>query len=711
MPQKLMEGLNPQQQEAVKTTEGPILIIAGAGAGKTTVITRRIAYLIRHCGISPDSILAVTFTNKAAKEMRERAIKLLSHDTAANMWIGTFHGICVRILKQDIKHLPDIRLNNEFSIVDTEDQGKIVKEALDILRLDTKTFPVNQMLNFISNKKSQGHAPGASAANNPWQTKANEVYAEYQKILSANNSMDFDDILIYTVQLFSLMPSILDKWQNRFSYFMIDEYQDTNFLQYKLVNLLGQKSKNVCVVGDVDQSIYSWRGADYRNILQFKFDYDNTKEIVLEQNYRSTSIILNAANSVIANNKQRPPKNLWSTRNEGEKIKLYEANDQNAEADYIAKSIKDYQKQGTGNKDIAILYRTNAQSRSIEESCIKYNIPYKIIGGIRFYERKEIKDILAYMRLALNHRDDVSFKRVVNTPKRGVGMMSVTKLQLNEGGSLYEKIDNLHKKGALSGGLYEFYEIVEEIKNYSKLSSVSTIMKIILDKTRYFDMLGDEDDGDERKANIEELLAVANEYEAINDNPSVAEFLDYTALTTNADMENDEDTVTLMTLHSAKGLEFPAVFIAGVEQGLLPSMRAEKEADIEEERRLFYVGITRAKDNLHISYAKMRQMYGNTNFSMKSMFITELPIELLDIEHSHYQHSAAAEKEKPAEVNIPQTVESYDLSIGDTVVHPTFGRGRVKDIMGKGNTVFVTVAFEGSGTRILDKRYAPLQKA
>lgn len=711
MPQKLMEGLNPQQQEAVKTTEGPILIIAGAGAGKTTVITRRIAYLIRHCGISPDSILAVTFTNKAAKEMRARAIKLLSHDMAANMWIGTFHGICVRILKQDIKHLPDIRLNNEFSIVDTEDQGKVVKEALDILRLDTKTFPVNQMLNFISNKKSQGHAPGASAANNPWQTKANDVYSEYQKILSANNSMDFDDILIYTVQLFSLMPSILDKWQNRFSYFMIDEYQDTNFLQYKLVNLLGQKSKNVCVVGDVDQSIYSWRGADYRNILQFKFDYDNTKEIILEQNYRSTSMILNAANSVIANNKQRPPKNLWSTRNEGEKIKLYEANDQNIEADYIAKSIKDYQKAGIGNKDIAILYRTNAQSRSIEESCIKYNIPYKIIGGIRFYERKEIKDILAYMRLALNHRDDVSFKRAVNTPKRGVGMMSVTKLQLNEGGSLYEKIDNLHKRGTLSGGLYEFYEIVEEIKNYSKLSSVSTIMKIILDKTRYFDMLGDEDDGDERKANIEELLAVANEYEAINDNPSVAEFLDYTALTTNADMGNDEDTVTLMTLHSAKGLEFPAVFIAGVEQGLLPSMRAEKEADIEEERRLFYVGITRAKDNLHISYAKMRQMYGNTNFSMKSMFITELPIELLDIEHSHYQHSATTKKEEPAEINIPQTVESYDLSIGDTVVHPTFGKGSVKDIMGKGNTVFVTVAFEGSGTRILDKRYAPLQKA
>lgn len=707
-----MEGLNPEQKEALITTEGPLLVIAGAGAGKTTVITRRIAYLVRHCGVSADSILAVTFTNKAAKEMKERVVKLLSHDVATNMWIGTFHGICVRVLKQEIKYLPDSRLNNEFSILDTDDQTKVVKEALDILRLDTKQFPPNQLLNFISNKKSQGHAPGGGTSLNPWQTKANEVYAEYQRLLSANNSMDFDDILVYTVQLFTLMPSVLERWQNRFSYFMIDEYQDTNFLQYKLVNLLGQKSKNVCVVGDVDQSIYSWRGADYRNILQFKFDYDNTKEITLEQNYRSTSVILEAANNVIANNKQRPPKNLWSTRKEGDKIKLYEANDQNVEGDYIAKTIKDYNAKGVDNTGIAILYRTNAQSRSIEESCIKYNIPYKIIGGIRFYERKEIKDVLGYMRLSLNPRDDISFKRIVNTPKRGVGMMSVTKLMLNEGDSLYDKISLLKSKGALSGGLYEFYNIVEEIKGYSKISPPSVIMKMILDKTNYFSMLDAEDDGDERKANIEELLAVANEYEATSDNPSVSEFLDYTALSTSADMTNEENAVTLMTLHSAKGLEFPLVFIAGVEQGLLPSMRAEKEADIEEERRLFYVGITRAKDNLHISYAKLRQMYGNTTFSMKSSFLTEIPIELLDIEHSQYAPPVARRddvEERPSFVP-PAVVESYDLSIGDMVAHPTFGKGRVKDIMGKGNTVFITVAFETGGTRILDKRYAPLHK-
>lgn len=632
---KFLDNLNNEQKEAVLNTEGPVLIFAGAGSGKTRVLTYRIAYLIEEKGVYPSNILAITFTNKAANEMKERAMSLLKKP--CDMWISTFHSACARILRIETDFLMGYKKN--FIIYDSYDQEKIVKECLKELNYNEKNFPPREMLSKISNAKDQLLSPIRFAdkyGNDFRLNKISNIYTLYQKKLKSDNAMDFDDILFNTVTLLESNENILRKYQQKFKYIMVDEYQDTNNCQYKLVNLLSKDHGNLCVVGDDDQSIYEWRGADIRNILNFEKDFPNAKVIKLEKNYRSTQNILDAANSVIVNNYGRKKKHLWTDRLEGSPIIYYQGYNEKEEASFIMEEIsKSYE----NLNNFAVLYRTNAQSRIFEELCIANGIPYKIVGAHRFYDRKEIKDVIAYLRVLQNPESDVSLKRIINIPKRGIGKVTLEALDKyarENNDSLYgallsvENVKGIGKK--VKGKIKDLIRLIAELMTTAEKEDISVVIEEVIGKSGYLEELerGNEEDKG-RAENIKELITAAIEYEDKNEDKSLTSFLENMALMSDIDgLDESREGITLMTLHSAKGLEFPVVFISGMEEGLFPGIRSILEGNrIEEERRLMYVGITRAKQKLYLTSALQRTLYGNTSYTMESRFLNEIPEELL----------------------------------------------------------------------------------
>lgn len=641
---KLLNGLNPEQQKAVQTTNGPLLLMAGAGSGKTRVLTHRIAYLLGEKGVAPWNVLAITFTNKAAREMRERIDTLVGPE-AEDIWISTFHSMCVRILRRDIDR---IGINRNFTILDASDQLTVVKKIMKERNIDPKKFDPRSILGGISNAKNEllsadKYAKQISIAD-PFEKLTSDVYTEYQKRLLKNNSLDFDDLIMTTIQLFDRIPEVLEFYQRKFQYIHVDEYQDTNRAQYILVNKLAARFKNLCVVGDSDQSIYRWRGADISNILSFEKDYENAQVILLEQNYRSSQSILNAANAVIENNSNRKPKKLWTDNQIGSKISYYRAATEKDEAYFVAKKIRDEIQMGNRKyTDFAVLYRTNAQSRMVEEIFLKSNIPYKIVGGIKFYDRKEIKDILAYLRLIANPDDEISFARIINMPKRGIGATSIDKIinyGVQNGISLTTVLDEIEHVGVsakITKAVKEFASLLHNWVNMQEYLSVTELVEEVIEKTGYRDMLKNERslEAEGRLENLDEFLSVTQTFESQSEDKSLVAFLTDLALVADIDRVDEDPTageeVILMTMHSAKGLEFPVVFIIGLEEGVFPHTRSLMEEDeMQEERRLAYVGITRAEEELYLSNAQMRTLFGRTNMNAASRFISEIPTELLE---------------------------------------------------------------------------------
>jgi DNA helicase-2/ATP-dependent DNA helicase PcrA len=635
-----LDKLNKEQREAVLHTEGPLLIFAGAGSGKTRVLTYRIAYLIEEKGVYPSNIIAITFTNKAAKEMKERVQSLI--DNSENMWISTFHSACVRILRKNVEGLKDYKKN--FVIYDAKDQESLVKECLKELNLNEKNFPFRVVSAEISRAKDMLLTPDKYHDRNMHdirKRKLADIYKLYQQKLQKNNAMDFDDILNKTIELFELNPDILQYYQNKFKYIMVDEYQDTNFSQYTLIRMLAGQHKNLCVVGDDDQSIYSWRGADIGNILNFEKDFPGAKVVKLEQNYRSTQVILDAANSVIKNNSARKNKRLWTEQGVGRSIVYHYDVDERGEANFIMNEVErmiaeENRKMG----DFAILYRTNAQSRVLEEACMSHGLPYRIVGGFKFYERKEVKDIISYLRVIQNPDEDLSLRRIINIPKRGIGdstMSAITQYARNTGDSLFGtllEVDNISGVSTKARkGIKEFVKIMSDLMGIAETERVSKLVKEVLERTGYLSELEkDEDDVSQTRAeNIKELLSATLEFEELNEDATLPDFLEQISLMSDIDtVEEGKDALIMMTLHSAKGLEYPFVFISGMEEGVFPSHRSYfEESQMEEERRLMYVGITRAKERLYLTAAFERTLYGNTTYNTISKFIREIPKDLL----------------------------------------------------------------------------------
>ncbi|MDB4866885.1 MAG: pcrA, partial [Cohnella sp.] len=633
--------LNPKQREAAVATDGPLLIMAGAGSGKTRVLTHRIAYLVAKRIAAPWSILAITFTNKAAREMQDRVSNLVG-PSGSDIWVSTFHSMCVRILRKDIER---IGYGSNFSILDSTDQLSVIRNVMKEQNIDTKKFEPKAVQAAISGAKNELLTPDKyeQRQGDYFQTLVAQVYKQYQKRLKANNSLDFDDLILMTIQLFQDVPDVLAFYQNKFRYIHVDEYQDTNRAQYMLCKLLAQKHHNICVVGDSDQSIYRWRGADITNILNFEADYPEARTILLEQNYRSTSTILDAANSVIKNNLSRKAKNLWTDKDGGDKIVVYQGDSEHEEGYFVAGEIRKNREKGRRHDDHAILYRTNAQSRVIEEILIKSDIPYQIVGGIRFYDRKEIKDILGYLRLISNPDDDISLDRVVNVPKRGVGDTTMAKIQ-DEAGRygistyrlLSESLHELDIQARARTALYEFRDLIANLSAMVEYLSVTELTEKLLEMTQYRLEFQRENtiESQSRLENIEEFLSVTQEFEKNSDDKSLVAFLTDLALIADIDSmndteEEDKDAIVLMTMHSSKGLEFPVVFIVGMEEGVFPSSRAFLDNDeLEEERRLAYVGITRAEQKLYLTCARMRLLYGRTNSNAPSRFLEEIPEQL-----------------------------------------------------------------------------------
>ncbi|HML38342.1 MAG TPA: UvrD-helicase domain-containing protein, partial [Bacillota bacterium] len=634
-----LNKLNPQQREAAVHTEGPLLILAGAGSGKTSTMTHRIAYLIKEEGVAPYNILAVTFTNKAAKEMRDRVEDLIG--TGINMWILTFHSACLRILR---KHAEAIGYKNDFVVYDPTDQKVVIKNCIREKNVDEKKYTPAYILSIISDCKEKGISPSKYAEDNgvDFRTKIIlDLYTAYEAVLKKNNAMDFDDLILRTVQLFEKNEDILEYYQNKFKYIMVDEYQDTNYMQYRFIKLLAQAHNNICVVGDDDQCIYQWRGADIKNILDFEKDFRNTKVIKLEQNYRSHANILDAAHSVIENNKGRKHKKLWTDKEKGEKIKYYRADNEKDEARYIAQEIDRLHSKELKYSDFAVLYRTNAQSRTFEEALSGRELPYRVLGGTRYYDRKEIKDVMAYMRLVQNTADDLSLTRIINEPKRGIGDKTLEKLQAlasvrNE--SLFDSLtDDEIVEGLPSKAVDSIREMIATLRQYSQEKDnlkVSDIYDGLLVKTGYLKNLELQNtvEAEGRIENLLEFKSVIYDFEKENPQLSLSEFMERIALLSEIDNHDaGEDAVVLMTLHSAKGLEFPVVFMPGMEDGLFPGWRAfEKPDGIEEERRLCYVGMTRAMQRLYLTSAELRTLYGKTDYTKESQFLKELDKSLVD---------------------------------------------------------------------------------
>lgn len=728
--EKLLTGLNEQQKEAVKTTEGPLLIMAGAGSGKTRVLTHRIAYLMVERGVNPYNILAITFTNKAAREMKDRIGALLG-GAAEEVWISTFHSACVRILRRDIDR---IGYNRNFTILDTTDQQSVIKGILKEKNLDPKKFDPRGILAAISSAKNELIDPETfSKRQGGYMDQiVSEVYTEYQKRLKKNQALDFDDLIMVTIQLFQRVPEVLEFYQRKFQYIHIDEYQDTNRAQYMLVKLLASRFQNLCVVGDSDQSVYGWRGADIANILSFEKDYPQSRAIFLEQNYRSTKRILHAANEVIKNNLNRKPKNLWTENTDGCNIAYFRGDNQQTEAQFVAGKIQELTASGQRKRsDIAILYRTNAQSRVIEEVLMKSNIDYNIVGGIKFYDRKEIKDLLAYLRLIANPADDISLQRVINVPKRGLGSTSLDKISRyaqDNDLTMYEALAEADFIGISSKAAktaLEFRRLIETYTQQQEYLSVSELVEEVLERTGYRDMLKAEKtiESQSRLENIEEFLSVTKNFEDNSEDKSLVAFLTDLALVADIDEvgkeEKVQDSVVLMTLHSAKGLEFPVVFLMGMEEGVFPHSRSlMDENEMEEERRLAYVGITRAEEELYLTNAQMRTLYGRTNMNPVSRFISEIPADLIDdLAASKKVTTSFGLKTQPARrpVARPQiktTNINSDWKVGDKASHKKWGTGTVVSVKGSGESMELDIAFPSPiGIKRLLAAFAPIEKA
>ncbi|WP_082235202.1 DNA helicase PcrA [Halobacillus massiliensis] len=734
----LVKGLNEQQRNAVTHTEGPLLIMAGAGSGKTRVLTHRIAYLMEEKDVSPRNVLAITFTNKAAREMKDRVEKLVGSQ-ADKIWMSTFHSMCVRILRRDIDR---IGYDRNFSILDSSDQLSVIKQVLKELNLDPKKWDPRAMLGAISNAKNELITPEAyeKEASSIHEEQIAQVYKFYQKKLRKNQSLDFDDLIMQTLTLFERLPEVLEYYQRRFQYIHVDEYQDTNHAQYQLVNHLASRYQNLCVVGDSDQSIYRWRGADITNILSFEKDYPTARTILLEQNYRSTELILNAANQVIKNNSGRKAKNLWTDNSGGTKIQYKEAGTERDEALYITDQIEDLIRSGEFKyQDISILYRTNAQSRSIEETFVKAGIPYQMVGGTKFYDRKEIKDLLAYLRLIANPNDDLSYQRVVNEPKRGVGKTSLEKLQAYAADhdiSLYEasaEIDFVGVSTKAAKSIMNFYMMIKNWTQQQEFLSATDMVDQVIETTGYEEMLRNEKslEAQSRIENIEEFKTVTKNFEETSEDKTLVSFLTDLALIADIDSMNDDpasdDTVTLMTLHSAKGLEFPVVFLIGMEENVFPHSRSlMDDNEMEEERRLCYVGITRAEKRLFITHAKMRTLFGRTNMNPVSRFIGEIPQDLLDGKEeketlpffNQMKEKSSAKPSSPKR-RAPQRIEKQTSGgekvtwqPGDKAVHNKWGEGTVVKVKGEGEAMELDIAFPApTGIKRLLAKFAPIKKA
>lgn len=746
----IYDTLNEPQREAVYYTEGPLLILAGAGSGKTRVLTHRIAYLIEEKGVNPWNILAITFTNKAAGEMRERVDRLVGFGSES-IWVSTFHSMCVRILR---RHISLLGYDTNFTIYDADDQKTLMKDVCKLLQIDTKIYKERALLAAVSHAKNELVTPEEfrlNAGGDFSQRKIAEVYEEYEKQLKANNALDFDDLLIKTVQLFQTQADVLEYYQERFRYIMVDEYQDTNTVQFELVRLLASKYRNLCVVGDDDQSIYKFRGANIKNILNFEQYFEDAKVIKLEQNYRSTSNILNAANAVIRNNAGRKDKTLWTDNGEGEKIQFRQFDSAYDEAEYIVDDIrKRVREKEYSYHDNVILYRTNAQSRMFEEKFVTANIPYKIVGGINFYARREIKDLLAYLKTVDNGKDDLAVRRIVNVPKRGIGLTSINRVQdyavaYNIG--FYDAlraVDLIPNIGRGASKLESFVALIEHFKTDAEDMSISDLLKEIIEETGYIESLQAEDmvEAETRIENIDELLSKVAAYEEDcedrNEPASLSGFLEEVALVADIDsLDEDTDYVVLMTLHSAKGLEFPNVYLAGMEDGLFPSymtITADDPEEVEEERRLCYVGITRAEKELTLTCARRRMIRGETQYNKMSRFLKEIPMELLstgavftkdkeepEAKVSAYMQAKQAFKAKPFGGSVPYSQspaksfgkpsgKGLDYKTGDRVRHIKFGEGTVTAIIEGGRDYEVTVAFDTAGTKKMFAAFAKLEK-
>ena len=725
----LLTGLNKEQQQAVQHTEGPLLILAGAGSGKTKVLTVRIAHLLAQ-GVNPYEILAITFTNKAAKEMKSRVEGLVG-DVANRIWLSTFHSFCAKFLRFELDNF--LGYNSNFTIYDTSDSQAVIKAALKALNLDDKYYPVGAMIGAISDAKNKllFASDFRKQARDFYQQKVADVYEYYERELRKNNALDFDDLLLVAVKLLQSNEAVLDKYSKRFRYVMIDEYQDTNHAQYLLAKLLASHWKNIAVVGDADQSIYAWRGADIQNILDFEKDYPNCTSIKLEQNYRSTKIILDAANAVIENNEGRPKKNLWTDKTEGAKIQHFTAQSEHEEAAFIGDTIaKKHDIHGVPYGDMAILYRTNAQSRVLEEALIKRALPYTMVGGTKFYDRKEIKDVLAYLRVLYNPFDDLSLLRIINVPKRSIGATTVAKLQdyaRANGTSLFMTLTQLHLvdtiKGKTKEKLEEFGILIFTLVAEMEDKTVLDILESILDRTGYLAQLEESTDPQDqaRAENIGELLSVAKDFQDTNPNGTVEDFLEQVALVNDVDsFEQEESKVTLMTLHAAKGLEFPIVFLGGLEEGLFPHSRTlMNPEEIEEERRLAYVGITRAEKELYISNATTRTVFGRTSSYLPSRFIDEIPEELVDglrakrkvpddIKRHVPQHMSVTSR--PVTRPIVRNEVIADWKVGDTAIHSKWGNGKVINVAGEGAGMKLTIEFPTQGVRVVMAKFAPVKK-
>ena len=725
----LLTGLNKEQQQAVQHTEGPLLILAGAGSGKTKVLTVRIAHLLAQ-GVNPYEILAITFTNKAAKEMKSRVEGLVG-DVANRIWLSTFHSFCAKFLRFELNNF--LGYNSNFTIYDTSDSQAVIKAALKALNLDDKYYPVGAMIGAISDAKNKllFASDFRKQARDFYQQKVADVYEYYERELRKNNALDFDDLLLVAVKLLQSNEAVLDKYSKRFRYVMIDEYQDTNHAQYLLAKLLASHWKNIAVVGDADQSIYAWRGADIQNILDFEKDYPNCRSIKLEQNYRSTKIILDAANAVIENNEGRPKKNLWTDKTEGAKIQHFTAQSEHEEAAFIGDTIaKKHDIHGVPYGDMAILYRTNAQSRVLEEALIKRALPYTMVGGTKFYDRKEIKDVLAYLRVLYNPFDDLSLLRIINVPKRSIGATTVAKLQdyaRANGTSLFMTLTQLHLvdtiKGKTKEKLEEFGILIFTLVAEMEDKTVLDILESILDRTGYLAQLEESTDPQDqaRAENIGELLSVAKDFQDTNPTGTVEDFLEQVALVNDVDsFEQEESKVTLMTLHAAKGLEFPIVFLGGLEEGLFPHSRTlMNPEEIEEERRLAYVGITRAEKELYISNATTRTVFGRTSSYLPSRFIDEIPEELVDglrakrkvpddIKRHVPQHMSVTSR--PVTKPIVRNEVIADWKVGDTAIHSKWGNGKVINVAGEGAGMKLTIEFPTQGVRVVMAKFAPVKK-
>ncbi|MGG0665722.1 DNA helicase PcrA [Viridibacillus arvi] len=740
----LLKGMNPEQAEAVKTTEGPLLIMAGAGSGKTRVLTHRIAYLVIEKKVYPSKILAITFTNKAAREMRERIDGLLGNGTGAQMWVSTFHSMCVRILRRDIDR---IGYNKNFSILDTTDQLTVIKNVLKELNIDPKRHDPRSMLNAISSAKNEcidvETYKAQISSTNPYEKTVADVYEGYQRRLRKNQSLDFDDLIMITIRLFKQVPEVLEYYQNRFQYIHVDEYQDTNHSQYQLVQMLAKKFQNICVVGDSDQSIYRWRGADIQNILSFEKDYPKAKAIMLEQNYRSSARILQAANDVIKNNSSRYPKELRTENAEGEKIAISRSYDEKQEAQFVVQTIQELMiKDNRSLDDFAILYRTNAQSRAMEEVLVKSNMAYTIVGGTKFYDRKEIKDLLAYLRLIANNDDDLSLARIINEPKRSIGATSFDRMAqfaFEQDRSIFDalrEVDFMGLPARAANAAAKFHAMISDFTRMQEFLSVTELVEQVLEKSGYREMLKTEKtiEAESRLENIDEFLTVTKAFEAQSDDKTLVAFLTDLALIADIDSLDKEDeskgSIVLMTMHSAKGLEFPVVFIIGMEENIFPHSRSlQDEDEMEEERRLAYVGITRAEQKLFLTCAQTRTIFGRSSYNNPSRFLQEIDNGIIEDVSANNSNSRTSAGRSPRQSGFvtsttqpTRTVvtkpaytqsggEKLGWASGDKASHKKWGVGTVVSVRGEGENVELDIAFPSpTGIKRLLAKFAPIEK-